>query len=307
VDTDANPDPRPDPIPDLIAVDWGTSTLRGYLMSAGEVLEGVSTPDGVGTLAPGDHDAVLWSAIGPWMRQHPVPVAVGGMGTSSVGIVETAYVDTPADSTALARAVTSVEWRGRELLALPGVRTPAGGGRFDVMRGEELEILGSDAAPGVVVLAGSHCKWVVWDAPMIRGFRTYLTGELYAATSTATLLARSLADGVRARPGAAFRAGVHEVADSSLMHQLFSVRTESLRGADAQQCADRLAGLIIGEEIRDALDWVGRPGSVTLVAAEEVAMLYRDAFGVHGVDVEVIGQEAAARGIAQVVQAGGGR
>ncbi len=276
-------------------------------MSGCEVLDGVQRDSGVGAIAAGAHDAVLWDAIGSWVQHHRVPVAVGGMGTSSVGIVETPYVDTPTDAASLAAGVVSMHWRGVELLALPGVRVDSGGGRFDVMRGEELEILGSNCDPGVVVLAGSHCKWVWWDPPVIGEFRTYLTGELYAATSTATLLARSLAEGVRARPGEAFRAAVREVAESSLVHQLFSVRTESLRGADAQQCADRLAGLIIGAEVLDALEWAHRPRSVSLVAAAELAALYREAFGVHGVAVEVIAADAAARGIARVIRERGGR
>lgn len=276
-------------------------------MSGPEILERIQSGDGVGAIAAGARDAVLWDAIGPWVQQHRVPVAIGGMGTSSVGIVETPYVDAPTDAAALAAEALSTHWRGVELVALPGVRVESGGGRFDVMRGEELEILGSECDPGMVVLAGSHCKWVRWDPPVIGEFRTYLTGELYAATSTATLLSRSLVDGVRAQPGEAFRAAVREVAESSLVHQLFSVRTESLRGADAQQCADRLAGLIIGEEVHDALGWAHRPRSVGLVATAELAALYCEALAEHGVVVELVAADAAARGIARVMRERGGR
>jgi 2-dehydro-3-deoxygalactonokinase len=286
---------------DLIAVDWGTSSLRAYLMQDHRIVARVHTDQGVGVIEPGTHHEVLWRAVGQWCGSGAIRVVIGGMGGSSVGIIETGYVDVPATAPLLAASAVQTEWRGGDLVVLPGVRRVADHGALDVMRGEELEVFGAGIDHGTVVIAGSHSKWIEVSAGAIRDLRTYLTGELYRAASTATLLARSVAArGGRLSPE--FLRAVDDVRTDPLLHLLFTVRTEALNGATPQQCADRLAGMIIGDEVRDGVERAGRPASVTLVAAGELSELYAAACGVHGVEVVAVSQDAAALGIRRVVQ-----
>jgi 2-dehydro-3-deoxygalactonokinase len=59
----------------VIAVDWGTSSLRGArLGSAGEVLESRHYPRGIMTVAKGQFEAVFEDCFGDWM-QAPMPCA----------------------------------------------------------------------------------------------------------------------------------------------------------------------------------------------------------------------------------------
>ncbi|HWP11384.1 MAG TPA: 2-dehydro-3-deoxygalactonokinase, partial [Ramlibacter sp.] len=54
----------------LIALDWGTSSLRAALLdSQGTVLQERSLPRGILTVAPGEFPAVFASACGDWMGQ----------------------------------------------------------------------------------------------------------------------------------------------------------------------------------------------------------------------------------------------
>jgi 2-dehydro-3-deoxygalactonokinase len=142
----------------------------------------------------------------------PDVIVAAGMLSSEVGLVSVPHVPAPAgrDELALASEYVSLpEVDDRPILVVPGVRTPAGEGpdgwfASDVMRGEECETLGAQAAliadgriaPGqgsVFLWPGSHTKLVEVDAQgrIARSFTT-LAGEILQAVAQHTLLAASL-------------------------------------------------------------------------------------------------------------------
>ena len=56
-------------MPDLIAVDWGTSSLRGArLDGAGKVLEEKSAPLGILNVPNGDFAGVFEAQFSDWMK-----------------------------------------------------------------------------------------------------------------------------------------------------------------------------------------------------------------------------------------------
>ena len=84
----------------------------------------------------------------------------------------------PAGLDALAGGLLWVD--GRTAI-VPGVSTLADG-RADVMRGEEVQMLGAVAAglvpPGALLCQpGTHCKWAWMEDGRIARFRTAMTGE----------------------------------------------------------------------------------------------------------------------------------
>lgn len=292
---------------DLVAVDWGTTSLRAYLMRRGDVVGRAESPRGVSTLRAGEHEAVLWDVVGHWCEA-PRTVVVAGMGGSSVGIVETGYVEVPAGPREIGRAAVRSTWRGGELIVLPGVSAREPDGTVDVMRGEEVEVIGAGVGDGIVVSPGSHSKWIVVRGGTIVDFRTYLTGELMQATRSATLLSRSVGDAVADATSAAFADAVQAARSGGLLHDLFGVRTAGLFGADEQACADRLAGTLLGAEVVDALAWLADrgesvAGGVLVIGGAAQAAAYAGALGVLGVASEARGQTVAAAGIWRVVRA----
>jgi 2-dehydro-3-deoxygalactonokinase len=292
---------------ELVAVDWGTTSLRAYLVRRGEVIDAAHSARGVSTLRPGEHDVALWELVGHWCDA-PRVVAVAGMGGSSVGIVETGYVEVPAGPGEIARAAVRSTWRGGELIVLPGVSARAPGGTVDVMRGEEVEVIGAGISDGIVVSSGSHSKWIVVRGGVIIDFRTYLTGELMHASRTATLLSRSIGDAVADATNAAFADAVQAARSGGLLHDLFGVRTAGLFGADEQACADRLAGTLLGAEVVDALAWLADrgesvAGGVVVIGGAAQAAAHARALDVLGVGSDVRGQTVAAAGIWRVVRA----
>lgn len=287
----------------MIVVDWGTTSLRAYLLDDGAIVDRARSDGGVMNVPTDGHADALWAVVGTWLSVESLPVVVGGMGGSSLGIVETGYVDTPADMTALAAGAEVRTWRGGDLVVLPGVRSRRVGHPTDVMRGEELEVLGAHLAGGVAVVPGSHSKWVRCGDGVIDDLRTYLTGELLQALRTSTILARSVGDGVVDPASTAFVEAVDEARHGNLLHALFSVRTASLEGADAVASASRLAGLVVGDEVADGLAWAGAPDEVLLIANDVLRPWYEAALARHGVEVRSAGQDAAASGMWRVATA----
>ena len=150
--------------PGLIAVDWGSSSFRGYLMSHdGAVLDEIASADGVSAVARDAFPSTLKRLVGGWMERHPdLPIVASGMVGSRHGWREAPYVKCPAGPKDIAAGLVTVDAGGRRVHLAPGLSTEDKAGEPDVMRGEEVEILGIAEFGGrLIVLPGSHSKWAV--------------------------------------------------------------------------------------------------------------------------------------------------
>jgi 2-dehydro-3-deoxygalactonokinase len=276
-------EPTP-PLPALIALDWGTSSLRGFLMAAdGSLCETRSAAHGILALPePGGvagFERAFAEIAGDWLARRPqLPVVAGGMVGSAQGWVEAPYVATPADTSVLAeRAATVTTSDGVRILIAPGVVHDPADAPPDVMRGEEIQIAGAlarrpeIAAAAWMVMPGTHSKWVeIVDGRIVR-FATHMTGELFALLRRQSILGRLMpeeaATGERAE--AAFLDGLAAARGGALAHRLFSVRTLGLmKRLDADLLEDRLSGLLIGHEIVSALADGGIAGLPLVVVGD---------------------------------------
>jgi len=230
------------------------------------------------------------------------PLVACGMVGSRQGWVEVPYLDCPADLAAITAALASAG--ERSIAIVPGLICRNDAGIPDVMRGEETQILGAleEGAPRrVVVLPGTHSKWVLAGASGIETFATFMTGELYAVLREHSILGRLAVAG--AEPGA-FERGVSAGLEAhvGLSHALFSVRTLALTGALASAgVADYLSGLLIGAEIAAGRRWLeeraARALPITIVGDAMLCSRYRRAFALSGVDADLGPADAAARGL----------
>lgn len=271
--------------PDWIAVDWGTTQLRIWEMTdAGEILTSHQSPRGMSTLAPDDYETVLLQLIGPNLASDcATPVVICGMAGARQGWQEAPYSKTPCTPPS-ARTATTVATQDPRLQVhiLPGVSQdkPA-----DVMRGEETQIAGFLTAEpkfdGVICLPGSHSKWVHISASEIVSFRTFMTGELFAALSTATVLRHSMGEGWNET---AFLEAVDRAIASpaAALGDLFSLRAEPLlHGLDTASVRARLSGLLIGSELAAARPyWLGQ--DVVILGESHLAQNYRAALTSQG-------------------------
>ncbi len=247
--------------PAWIAVDWGTSNMRAWAMSAsGTVLAEAASAKGMGSLARDAFEAALLQTIDPWL-DGPVDVMACGMVGSRQGWVEAAYASTPC--AALPEGLTRAPTQDPRLRVhvISGIKqmSPA-----DVMRGEETQIAGFLALnknwDGVICLPGTHTKWVHVSADEVVSFQTFMTGELFDVISSQTVLRHSVA--AEGWDEAAFDEGVSiaMARPERLASRLFSLRAEGLlNGLDGAAARAHLSGLLIGAELAGAKPyWLGQ-------------------------------------------------
>jgi 2-dehydro-3-deoxygalactonokinase len=303
----------------LLALDWGTSTLRASLLGeAAERLDQRQQPWGIQHLPEGGFAAALRGVAGDWLDAVPgLPVIAAGMVGSAQGWREAPYVPCPADAAALAAALLSFEaWPGVTLHVVPGVRLA--GERPDVMRGEETQIVGvlaqqpALAAQASLVLPGTHCKWVQVEAGHIMDFHTHMTGELYALLALHSILGRPAREAGGGRVSDdAFARGVSAARAQRTpggMALLFSARTLVLGGQlAAADSLEYLSGLLVGEELRCALAASpdAEPGQRVLVGEAALCARYQRALALFGVPSRAAPDAAAIAGLWQIASRAG--
>jgi 2-dehydro-3-deoxygalactonokinase len=234
----------------LIALDWGTSSLRAMWMDAdGKVIQTRRKPWGIRQLPDSGFAGALDAVTEGWPAL--TRIASGMIGSRS-GWREVAYLDLPAGGDRLAGALDSADG----LTIVPGLRNPRGP---DVMRGEETQIVGlmarhPEAADATVLLPGTHSKWASLREGRVVDFCTLMTGELFALLRQHSILAAGVDAGAAVDAGKAFLDGVRQARDSGAagaFSRLFATRARMLGGElPAASIPDYLSGLLIGEEFR---------------------------------------------------------
>jgi 2-dehydro-3-deoxygalactonokinase len=301
--------------PVLIAIDWGSSSFRAYLMSPNaHVLDEVASGDGIGGVAAGAYPATLKRLIGQWLEAHPsLPVVASGMVGSRHGWREAAYVKCPAGPSEVAAQLTPVEADGRRVHLAAGLTYVDEAGQPDVMRGEETEIFGiAEAGARLIVLPGSHSKWAKVDGDHVVAFKTFVTGELFAAVRDHTIVGAFARAAPAKSPGEPSALGVRRGAaagacegKSGLLGLMFGARSLPLMGALSESDAgEYLSGLLIGAEIGEARRLF--PGETPYVAgAEALVERYLAAFAALDVSARAAPRRAAARGLFRIARDGG--
>ena len=250
-------------IPKLIALDWGSTSVRAYLMSEeNEVIGQRQAPLGILNVKDRDFEGALIEVCGPWLLvRADTPIVASGMIGSRQGWSEVPYVECPAGLGQLAVKLKSIDiGKQRKMWIAPGVSTAPGAMPPDVMRGEETQIFGALTLPertegsGLFILPGTHSKWVRVENGRIVWFKTFMTGELFSVLSEHSILGKLMQKGNEPDPAAFERAVSHAHRDPfGLSSQLFSARTLPLFGQlPATSIADYLSGLLIGHEIYTA-------------------------------------------------------
>ena len=244
----------------LICGDWGTSSLRLRLVSAGTVIAETASDRGIAAIfsewsaAGGPRDSfylsVLSDAIallGP--EAAGCDIVLSGMASANIGLRELPYKDLPVrtDGSDLHTSIisASVSFPHR-LLLISGVRSAR-----DVMRGEETQLAGCPAVEGAhrFIFPGTHSKHIHVQGNTVVDFSTFMTGEFFALLSRQSLLSKSVTENVSLQPEA-FERGVADGAGADLLRSAFWVRTNQLfEQLTPLQNYHYLSGLLIGSEL----------------------------------------------------------
>jgi 2-dehydro-3-deoxygalactonokinase len=295
----------------LVAVDWGTSRLRAWLVDdGGKAIAEADSDQGIGALS-GGHEAEFESLVASWPR---VPAIMAGMVGSRQGWREAAYVPCPATPAALAASFLRFSTGGaRPIAIVPGLVFHAAWRDGDVIRGEETQMIGmidrEPAFAGTVIMPGTHSKWARIDRGTIVDFQTFITGELFALLSEKSFLRHSVAGGdsdLAASPD--FALAIERTTGEALpfVASLFSVRTRQLLGSVSREHnLAYLSGLAIGGEIAAAheLGALGPGTAIRIIGSRSLARAYGRALEIAGFDAEALdGSELVLAGLTHLAR-----
>ena len=256
----------------FLSCDWGTSNFRLRLVRVKDlrVLATVQNDQGISQVAR------RWQQQGNISRQDyytsflhgqvremehqlgkaldGIPVALSGMASSSIGLVELPYKRLPFSTDGSDLLTRSFQNGKNPLLIISGACTGD-----DVMRGEETKITGAAASlPAAgqehfLLMPGTHSKHVWIREGQVAAFQTFMTGEFFALLSGSSILSGSVAEGGGFADPAnrvSFINAVRRSRETPLLQHSFKVRTNQLlKGLPPEQNYYYLSGMLIGGEL----------------------------------------------------------
>jgi 2-dehydro-3-deoxygalactonokinase len=283
--------------PRRVLCDWGSSRLRAFLEVEGVVSDRRDGP-GINRLGADSPAEALSAVLAAWCSGHCPDVFLCGMAGSRNGLAEVPYVRAPATMEAWRRGRLRVRIEDLEASIAPGIRADNFRDVPDVMRGEETQIFGAlalerqlAAGSRLIVLPGTHSKWVrVRDGAVAR-VQTYFTGELFDLLCRYSSLLRVGAEPAMDEGG--FEAGLRAAARGGLAASLFETRTaQLLEGRSAGWARAFLSGLLIGAEVGSMVD-IGVLASepLTLIGDPELTAFYLRALAAQHISAQALDGE----------------
>jgi len=311
----------------LIALDWGTTSLRAYRIGAhGVALEKRALPWGIMNLPPiepgsdpkSGFDLALAEACGDWIEAAPhAAVIAAGMVGSAQGWKEARYLELPQAITDIGQQLTSVSHARGTLHIVPGLLQR--GALPNVIRGEETQVVGALSELGqdedvLIGLPGTHSKWVRVQGQRIVHFDTFMTGEVYAVLRRHAILGRTMlpgdhGDDVSFERGA--RVAISEQGQAGVLSTIFSSRTLGLTGElDGAAQAEYLSGVLIGHEIAALAATRQTAGlnpapRIILIGDEQLCERYRKVLALHAMTTVNIAAAATEHGLWQIASQAG--
>jgi len=232
------------------AIDWGSSRFRAYRLNDDfDIVDSRDSATGIKYVVEKSFEDTLRTQIGGWLQPGDT-IILSGMVGSHNGWVESKYIPCPASLDDLSSNCTELILDDLTLQFLPGVcqSSPA-----DVMRGEELQLLGAIEShnSGIFIIPGTHSKWAWVQGRSITRFHTFPTGELYDLLLNESLIGSIFTPNSwdPATFSAAIKLGYE---NSRILSNLFLTRSRVLlEQMDSYSVSAWLSGLLIGSEIRE--------------------------------------------------------
>ena len=207
--------------------------------------------EGPGIAAVSDPPTTLMATLGDWS---PARVALCGMAGARNGLREAPYLPCPAAAADWGAKAIEFDLAGSTVAIAPGLADHA---RADVMRGEETQVFGAIAqnralqlGEHLLVLPGTHSKWVRLADARIVSFRTFITGELFGLLERSSLLAAG-GSAPDADMEEGFSDGLARRAErAELSSMLFEARgAQLLAGKSTGWASGFISSVLIGAEI----------------------------------------------------------
>jgi 2-dehydro-3-deoxygalactonokinase len=268
----------------LLLCDWGNSSFRLclYNLAAEKIVDEIQSADGIAGIYHSwqnrqqNNNEISKEHLfrETLLRQVTVlsntstidlsgtPIVISGMASSSIGIANIPYADTPFDldgGQVKSRKFPAQANFPHVIFLISGVR-----GEQEVMRGEETQLIGiwslltepDRPSEGIFIFPGTHSKHIYVKDEKLVHFSTFMTGELYQLLARHSILKDSVQTDNDLEQFAgnlqSFKKGVQQSLKAGLLNTLFTVRTNQLLNqCNKTENAFYLSGLLIGSELQE--------------------------------------------------------
>lgn len=291
----------------FLGCDWGTSTFRLRLYdSIGDCMIGeIHSDEGIARMHTDwktscEHNKTIDKVeffqqylskqvellAGKFkLNLNQLPIIISGMASSSIGMADVPYARLPFatnGSDLVIKRFEAGERFAHEIILISGICSDN-----DVMRGEETQLLGLSTIltqfedkhiETTFIFPGTHSKHIQVFNRQVKGFKTFMTGELFNIIRHHSILKDSVqneeTNEFSVVDAAAFKQGLDASKISGILNGLFTVRTNQLfEKLDKKQNFYYLSGLLIGEEINYLL--AGQTRQVVLCGGSNLFELYK--------------------------------
>ena len=261
-----------------IAVDWGTSSFRAYLVEDKVVKDTIETKDGMKFIKDNNFENTFINLIGKWLiKNKKTDVLASGMLGARQGWIEAPYEKAPCNLNNLNFISPTLIDSRVSLKIFSGIsqNDPP-----DVMRGEETQIAGflSDnfQFKGSVCLPGTHSKWVQVNQNNLEKFKTFMTGELFEIISKNSVLVHSVVSDEFDKTE--FLKSADKILKQPKLfgNSLFQLRADDLiHSGSAIVYKSRLSGYLLGLELLGSLEF-WENNDIVLIGNKNLVDLYSD-------------------------------
>ena len=259
-----------------IAIDWGTSFFRAYLIENDQVSDSIHTKDGMKFLEKASFEKTLIKLIEPWLENnYKIEVLASGMVGSKQGWVESPYQSTPCNLHNVNFISPSVKDKRFSLKIFSGISQ---NNKPDVMRGEETQIAGflhdNPNFNGSICLPGTHSKWVQIENGHIINFKTFMTGELFEIISKNSVLIHSVTSNKIKKNELIMAVDEIFKKPETFGNALFQLRADDLinsRGSEIYK--SKLSGYLLGLELLGSLEFWEKK-DIVLIGNADLIELY---------------------------------
>jgi len=271
-----------------IAIDWGSTNLRGYFIENDTVINTYSSEKGVKNIVNKTaYITILKDLISTFNASENTPILLSGMVGGAAGWIDTTYINCPFSLSYTSKHLIPIENKdiNNPVYIYPGLCiNNKEEDKYGVMRGEEIQLIGALKKEGydLLILPGTHSKWIHIlnkdSTPIIDSFSTVMTGELYEVLLHNSLLGMVEDKKIFSLTG--FNKGLQKAKDSdAIIESLFSTRAKLLlSGIDKTEVPGYLSGMLIGNEVKSQLAQIKADKKIGVVANKHLSELYQLVF-----------------------------
>ena len=259
-----------------IAVDWGTSSFRAYLIKNNIVSDRIETKDGMKFINNNSFEKTFISLIENWLDDYQtIEVLASGMVGARQGWAEAPYQETPCDLNNIKFISPLINDNRIALKIFSGISQID---QPDVMRGEETQVAGffyeNPNFEGSICLPGTHSKWIKVKDQNIVKFQTFMTGELFEVISQNTVLIHSVKSNKTDQEELLKSVDLIFKNPSLFGNALFKLRADDLINSRNKIIyKSRLSGYLLGLELLGSIDY-WKKSKIALIGNKELNKLY---------------------------------